>query len=322
LNRHLPRLRRKSFPSSPRRVFVLAVCLVLLVMTPRSVQACACGCGVFEVGSGLMQHLSVGGYASFEYDSINQNQNWSGTSKAPAADNSDKQLKTSFYNLDFQYMFDRKWGVMVNVPYWNRYFQTTSDAGDLASYHYSSLADMRVTGVYTGFSDDMCTGLTFGFKLPTGDYTTPGPDRDTQIGTGSTDTLLGGYHQGGLTKDNTWVWFAQGLWDNAVSTRNGYRPGDEIDVATGLYFNGGDLSVGSKIAPILTFLFSERWRDSGVEADPDNTGFTRLLVAPGVQFNISNIQVFAQVGFPVYQRMNGNQLVAPEYYKFSVGYSF
>ena len=52
------------------------------------------------------------------------------------------------------------------------------------------------------------------------------------------------------------------------------------------------------------------------------TGFTRLLVAPGVQFNISDIQVFAQVGFPVYQRVNGNQIVAPEYYKFSVGYSF
>jgi hypothetical protein len=112
------------------------------------------------------------------------------------------------------------------------------------------------------------------------------------------------------------------LWDNAISTRNGYRPGDEVDVAAGAYFNGGDLSGGSKIAPILTFLFSERWRDSGVEADPDNTGFTRLLVAPGVQFNVSKIQVFAQVGFPVYQRMNGNQLVAPEYYKFSVGYSF
>jgi len=299
----------------------LALFGLLLILAPRCAQACACGCGVFEVGSGLMFPLNLGGFAFFEYDYMNQNQNWSGTSKAPAANNDDKQIKTNFYNANFQYMFNRKWGVMVNVPYWNRFFET-DDGGDLASYHYSSLGDMRVTGVYSGFSEDMSTGITFGFKLPTGDYTYPGPDRDNQIGTGSTNTLLGAYHQGHLTKDNNWAWFAQGLWDNAITSRNGYRPGDELDIATGLYFNGGDLGGGSQIVPILTVLFSERWRDSGEEADPDNTGFTRVLVAPGIQFSVSRVQIYAQVGFPVYQRMNGNQLVAPQLYKFSVGYSF
>ncbi len=297
------------------------LCLVLLFASPGQVLACACGCGVFEVGSGLMYPVKLGGFASFEYDYMNQNQNWSGTSKAPAADNDDKQIKTNFYNADFQYMFDRKWGVMVNVPYWNRFF-LTDDGGDLAGYHYSSLGDLRLTGVYSGFSDDMCTGITFGFKLPTGDYTVPGPDRDNQIGTGSTNTLLGGYHQGKLTSDNSWVWFTQVLWDNAIASRNDYRPGDEVDLATGFYFNAGQLSSKTSIAPVLSVLFSQRWRDSGEEADPDNTGFTRVIVAPAVQFTFSDIQVFAQVGFPVYQNMNGNQLVTREYYKFSIGYNF
>ena len=42
--------------------------------------------------------------------------------------------------------------------------------------------------MYTGFSKDMSKGLIFGVKLPTGDYTAANFDRDTQIGTGSTDS--------------------------------------------------------------------------------------------------------------------------------------
>ena len=47
--------------------------------------------------------------------------------------------------------------------------------------------------MYTGFFKDMSTGVIFGLKLPTGTYTAPGLDRDTQIGSGSTDLMLGGY---------------------------------------------------------------------------------------------------------------------------------
>ena len=48
-------------------------------------------------------------------------------------------------------------------------------------------------GMYTGFSNDMSKGIIFGVQLPTGNYTAPGFDRDTQIGTGSTDLILGAF---------------------------------------------------------------------------------------------------------------------------------
>jgi len=105
--------------------------LLAIIAVPARATACACGCGVFEVGSGLMYPTKLGGFAAFEYDYMNQNQNWSGTSKAPAADNDDKQIKTNFYNFNFQYMFNQDWGLAVNVPYWNRYFLTTDDEGNL-----------------------------------------------------------------------------------------------------------------------------------------------------------------------------------------------
>ena len=67
--------------------------------------------------------------------------------------------------------------------------------------------------MYTGFFKDMSTGVIFGLKLPTGTFTRPpGIDRDSQIGTGSTDLLLGAFHRGLLTGDNAWQYFGQVMW--------------------------------------------------------------------------------------------------------------
>ena len=66
--------------------------------------------------------------------------------------------------------------------------------------------------MYTGFFKDMSTGIMFGVKLPSGTFTAPGLDRDNQIGTGSTDLLLGAYHRGLLSGDNAWQYFSQILW--------------------------------------------------------------------------------------------------------------
>ena len=53
--------------------------------------------------------------------------------------------------------------------------------------------------------------MTFGVKLPTGSYSVDPDfvDRDTQIGTGSTDILLGGFYRGNLDRKPEWDWFAQ-----------------------------------------------------------------------------------------------------------------
>ena len=55
---------------------------------------------------------------------------------------------------------------------------------------------MKVMGLYTGFSEDRSSGIIFGLKLPSGDHTYANFDPDTEIGTGSTDVILGAYHVG------------------------------------------------------------------------------------------------------------------------------
>src|SRR5215470_17314750 len=92
-------------------------------------QACACGCGVFDVATSAMFPEHNGGTVYLEQDFMNQDSNWSGTASAPADNNSDKGIRTSFWNVGVRYTFARTWSVAVEVPYWERRFTTTDASG-------------------------------------------------------------------------------------------------------------------------------------------------------------------------------------------------
>jgi hypothetical protein len=295
---------------------------LLLALTPNLAWACACGCGVFDVGTSAMFPTGSGITAFLELDAMDQNRNWSGASSAPAQDNPDKEIRTTFYTAGLRYMVNRSWGVIVQVPYWDRAFRTTGDTRGIADFTHGAIGDVRLKGIYTGFSPDLSSGITFGVKLPTGDSTYPNFDRDTEIGTGSTDLLLGGYHLGPLAAGGSWDYFAQGDYERALATRGGYRPGDEIDAALGAYYNKGTFGMTGKIVPVLQLILSSRLRDSGPAAAPADSGYRRLLISPGVELNVGGVRLYGDVEFPLYQHVNGNQLVAPALFKFVVSTSF
>ena len=303
------------------RTAIILAGIFIFAFAPSIALACACGCGIFEVGTASMMPTSAGGTAWLEYDYMDQNKNWHGNSSAPAANNPDKEIRTSFYTAGAQYMFNRAWGVMAEVPYTDRYFKTTDDGGDITSFQHSALGDIRLKGVYSGFSEDMSTGVAFGMKLPTGEFNEHSFDRDTSIGSGSTDVLLGAYHMGALTENGMFNWFMNTQLDHPVATHDGYRPGDEVDAAIGSYYNAGTLG-GGKISPLLQVLFSQRGHDTGVNANPPNSGYTRVLVAPGVEYVLSGVKLYSDVEMPIYQYVRGDQLTAPVLVKFTVGYTF
>ena len=299
------------------------VCLIALALglTPGFAMACACGCGVFDVGTASLFPGCKGGTAFFEFNHMDQGQNWSGTSGAPAADNDDKEIRSEFYTLGGQYMFNHSWGVMGQLALDHRDFTTDGGAG-IQTFHHTALGDLTLTGEYTGFSKDMSTGVIFGLKLPTGDFRYPGFDRDTETGTGTVDSVLGAYHLGALTKAADWSYFSQIKWQHALDYREGYRPGDEFDGAIGVYYEPGQTSDRLRLVPLLQLIGSHRNRDSGSEADPPNTGYSRLLIAPGVEAKARAWTLYGDVEFPIYQRMNGDQLVAPALFKIVLSRSF
>jgi hypothetical protein len=265
----------------------------------------------------------AGGTLFVESDFMDQDKNWSGTSQAPAEDNKDKRIQTQFNTLAGQYMFNRTWGLEVDLPYWNRKLTTTDpDTGDIVTFNHSALGDVRIRGVYSGFSPDLSSGLTFGLKLATGDSTYPNFDPDTQIGSGSTDILFGAYHFGRISSDNKWSYFARGMLQQPVKHKESYRPGNEVIGVAGVYYDfQSHHGSGPKVTPLLLVTAAYRGPDGGPMGDPDNTGYKRLIIGPGVEIHLSRVKIYAEAGFAVYNNMTGNQLVAKELYKlsFSVG---
>ncbi len=100
-----------------------------------------------------------------------------------------------------------------------------------------------------------------------------------------------------------------------------YRPGVELDTAAGIDYKG--LSLGRvKISPVAQAIFSERTSDSGDAANPDNSGYQRILLSPGIEFHIHPVKIYADAEFPVYQNFTGNQLAAPVLFKVSLSFMF
>ncbi|HZV20621.1 MAG TPA: hypothetical protein VE986_03660 [Hyphomicrobiales bacterium] len=339
-----PRLFKRASAGIP--IAIAFGALVSIYFLPAAAWACACGCSVFDVGSTslLPKEGDHGGVVYFEWDHANQKINWSGLSKAPAANNGDKNILTDWYVLGLNYMFSREWGVTVRAPSANRSFLTDVNfpdtPADLQRFHVSTLGDIEIMGMYTGFSKDMSTGVMFGLKLPTGNYTAPGFDRDTQIGTGSTDLLLGGFHRGMITGDNAWQYFGQvklttplltsSAFDEDLGRSADYRPGTQIDGAFGIVYNNlYKAGPFDKVAPLLQIIVSHRQPDGGAAAFPENTGYDRIFISPG--FDITKVvddpknqtvKLYGDVEIPVYQRANGNQIVAPYLLKIVAAYTF
>jgi len=305
-----------------------------LALAPALSCACACGCGVFDVGTVSMLPTHVGaGSVYIEDDYMSQGQNWVGAHAASAALNPDQEIQTHFGGTGIDYQFNASWGASLKVPYWDRIFRTdtgTPDAPDVMSFRHSALGDVRIEGRYSGFSSDLSTGITFGLKLPTGDWTYGNFDRDTSIGTGTTDLLLGGYHIGSIGHSPQLKWFAEVLLDRAFNSREGYRPGNELDAAVGALYDGIPLGQDGTLAALVQLIGSDRLHDSGENSDPYNSGYRRLLLSPGVEANLGAWKLYADAEFRLYHYANaapsvdteGNQgqLVAPVLVKLMLSY--
>jgi hypothetical protein len=333
----------------------IAALLLIAVLVPANAYACACGCGIFDVGANVLAGMPTDSESGlsvwFRYSYMNQNQNWEGTSRAPASDNGDKEINTSFYTIGGEYMINSDWTVMAELPVYARGFTTTDDAqgsitgvpNSVYTGRLTDLGDLQLSALYTGLSPDMSSGLSFGVKLPTGNYTGPngpagGPefDRDSLPGTGSTDLMIGGYHVGTFASDSPVGYFVQGRYQFAVLTRattlGSYRPGNELDGAAGLTYDFGVQGPLADLMPLLQLLGSWREHDTGSAADTYNSGYRRLLIAAGIEMRLNNFRFYADIEKPIYQDTNAassvaiegtaGQLTASTLYKAQIAYDF
>jgi hypothetical protein len=352
-NRRVP----GTFGAIIKLVIAFVIAMPPLLALTATADACACGCSVFDVGGGLLpQENDHGGRVFFEYWYSDQNVNWIGNAKGSPAANQDKEVKGTWYNVGFQYMFNREWGVMARLPVVDRSLTTTNlNNGSIETFNSKDIGDVEIMGMYTGFFNDMSTGVIFGLKLPTGPYTAFGLDRDTQIGSGSTDLILGGFHRGMLSGDNAWQYFSQiraqipFLYRSALDPQSAidgnptpsvpqlYKPGYQVDGAGGVLFNNWYNVLGlDKITPLGQLIISHRANDTGDAADPFNSGFDRIMASPGIEFtkvvdeaNNRVLKFYVDVEMPIYYRTNAannagteGQMIAPWLLKSVLSYNF
>ncbi len=228
--------------------------------------------------------------------------------------------------------FNANWGVNVTLPIVNRehhHIQNNDDGTQTPeSWKFTELGDARVLGRYqfTPAESPEHTlgqwGLYFGAKLPTGSHNVKNEEgelaeRTLQPGTGTTDALFGAFTRRALPlKDLSW--FAQTLVQFPLNTRDDYKPGRRLSIDTGLRYEKSE-----RLALLLQANALFRGRDSGAQAEPEDSGGKSLWVSPGVSYALTkNIQAYGFVQLPLYQYVNGVQLVATRSFVFGVSTRF
>ena len=310
---------------SPMKTLPHALCCAALLacgvaFTNGALACSSCGCtlssdwssqGISPSGEGLRVDL--------RFDYFNQDQLRSGThsvdrNSLPIPNDQEVQQTTinRNYALGLDYSPNVNWGVNLQLPYFNRY-HTTIAPGDteISTSHTQSIGDVRLVGRYLGFVADHSVGVQFGLKLATGSFKNnfiAGPqegeplDRGLQPGTGTTDLLVGAFTFGAISRG--WDYFAQGMLQQPLNSRDGFRPG------TGFNLNAGFRYMGiERVTPSIQVNVRAEGRESGANADIDNSGATLAYLSPGVNLQITDrLHGYAFAQLPFYQRVNGLQL--------------
>lgn len=292
-----------------------------LACIPVPALACA-SCGCTFTADWLAQGLVTqpGQAITIRYDDIPQTVLRTGTDRVGPVDlPADREVEQRTFNHYLTVAYDRQfasdWGIGVSVPVLWRPHRTI-DEGETAINRSNTqgLGDIRLTARWQGLSTPRgVTGVQFGLVLPTGGFrqtfrTGPGAgetvDRGLQPGTGTTQAVIGLYHYRRLGSALALVGQAQA--QVPLNARQGYRPGTVGEGSLSLQW----LGLGSgRIMPQIQLNARISGRDSGEDADPENSGGTMLSVSPGFSARLtSRISAFANVQVPLYQRVNGWQL--------------
>jgi hypothetical protein len=155
--------------------------------------------------------------------------------------------------------------------------------------------------------------------LPTGKTDVTNEDGDVaertqQPGSGTTDLLLGAYFRQALGALNA-SWFAQVSAQLPLNSYDNYKPGQQY-----LINLGGRWEAIERLGVLLQLNAVWKGKDSGSEAEPEDSGGRSVFLSPGLTYSITNkVNVYGFVQLPLYRYVNGMQLVAKR--AFAIGAS-
>lgn len=263
----------------------------------------------------------VGWSADFRLESVTQDRLRTGARTIGAAEVSGEQVlerHTRNTNLvtTLERSFDMNWSLTLRVPVVRRDHlhdpidEATGAIGPSEQWRFSRLSDVQLLARWQDARNapDSSWAVTAGLKLPTGSKTVTNTDgaraeRALQPGSGTTDLVLGVASR--RTVWDTNALNLQATWTQALNGSEQFKPGRRIEVAAGWAH-----AYNPTLSAVLQLNLVLKARDSGDQAEPDNSGSTTLSLSPGVSVAVGvRSIVYAFVQLPVYQKVNGIQLV-------------
>jgi len=214
------------------------------------------------------------------------------------------------------------WSFSASLPWIDRYHEHIHhDAGgdEVERFNYSGIGDLEAATIRSlGSGESRRRGfVSAGVKMPTGDTSVPNEDGEqpepaARPGSGSWDVLAGAgveWRLGDMAEGSRTVPLRLSVTGryNGFGTED-YRIGPELQAHLGTeYPLMRSLSLLAQVN--LRVRGQDDVGSSGVnEAD---TGGTMAFLSPGVRANVSRAgSIYALVQIPVYQRVNGIQIVS------------
>jgi len=309
-----------------RTVLALRAILALpLVALGASTQA-SCGatfCTLmtdrFAQGSG---ETHAGWSVDMRLEAVTQNRLRRGSSTIDAGQVSGEEaIERRTRNLGLvtalSYGIDADWSVALRIPLLRRDHQhdlideQTGLPGPAERWRFTRLGDVQALlrrEFRAGGADASSWALFGGLKLPTGSFEVTNADgtpaeRALQPGTGTTDLVLG--LAGRLPIGLADALIGQANLSQSLRARDEFKPGRRIELSAG-WSHAWSNALGS----VLQLNWRHRGRDSGAQAEPDNSGSTTLDLSPGVTLGIGpDSTLYAYLQVPLMQRVGGIQLV-------------
>ena len=255
-------------------------------------------------------------------ESITQDQLRQGTKKISPAElpEGEEAIERHTRNLNLittlDYAASREWSFSLRLPLLHRdhaHDQLDEETGEIGAHEqwrYTRVGDVQALARWQAPSStqDLAWALTAGLKLPTGSHSVANAEgtvaeRSLQPGSGTTDLVLGG-------SARIVLGFADALnlqlsWTQALAEADGYKPGRRLDLSAGWAH-----AMSPNWSLLLQANLTQRGRDSGAQAEPEVSGGTTLNLSPGASLSLgAGDLVYGFVQLPVYQKVNGIQLV-------------
>jgi hypothetical protein len=293
--------------------------------------AASCGSAFCTINTSWDAHgawLEPGARVDLRYEYVRQDQPRSGTRNVSVGEipREHDEVLTVNRNLvgTLDYTFDQDWGINVLTPIVDRqhdhiHNDAATGAQEPESWTFTELGDVRVMArrrlstTEDAQAPSVATaGINFGLKLPTGRTDVRNAagelaERTLQPGSGTTDAVLGAYTSTQLPTRNL-SWFVQALAQLPLDSHDDYRPGNRLSIDTGLRYDAGD-----RLGLLLQLNALFKAHDRGGQAEPEDTGGKFVFVSPGASYAFTGqLQAYAFLQVPVYQEVNGVQLV-PRY---------